>query len=877
MMRRFLFLSTLLAGLPFSSVAHAEEAFSFAKTPGQLPKNIIPESYEIDLQTDLQKLTMSGQEKIVLDVINETPDIVLNQAGLKLEKAIFDGSIAASVTQNDNAETATLHLKKPLTTGKHTVVIHYTGPILETPNGIYINDYHTASGQKRRMLVTQFEVADARRMFPGWDEPVFKATYQLNVTLPAADVAVSNMPIRESKILKNGEKRISFETTPKMSTYLLALVAGDMGSIHGKADNTPLGVYAPAGLEEQGRFALNAAEHILPYYNSYFGVKYPLPKMDMLAIPGNYQAGAMENWGALTYIDNALLFDTKNSTPRTRELIYEVVAHEMAHQWSGDLVTMGWWNNIWLNEGFASWMEIKATDKMNPQWDIWPRQHSTREGTMGIDALATTHPIQQTIRNVSEANAAFDGISYGKGELVIRMLEGWLGEDRFRDGMRAYMKAHAYNSATSQDLWNALSATSGQDVGAVARSFTEQPGVPLVHVSSSCTHGVGHYTLTQSRFTIHDPHAAPLTWSIPVVAGAPSLKNTSLVLREAPETIDLPACNAPVKLNLGESGYYRVQYDDSSLKSLTRAVTQFSAVDRANLLGDQYALFRAGKSPLSVSLDLITQLSKGNEQDIAVLDEVIGILEAIDGREDGNPDQEAFHHYAVGILQPIFARLGWDAKPNENVLDTMLRPTVIMTLGEFEDPSVLAEAGHRFAIWKKNPSSLPADLVGLVTYLAMKHSSAEDWDFMAKNVRDTQATELKLRLFSAIANARTPDLIRKNVSLAYSGAIPNGRVAMALSMIAGESKNPDLVWKLVKENETEIRTHLAPWAQDDFLPSIAAQSNTPSVISALQDDSSFNKTNGAKLAIKKAMNAVQVRLEEVKNTQNQLHNWLKTH
>lgn len=874
MMRRLLVLSTLLAGLPFGALSHAEDTFSFAKTPGQLPKNVAPSAYDVDLKTDLKKLTLQGQETITLNVLEETSDIVLNQAGLKLSKAVFDGSLQAKITQNDAEETATLHLDKPLTKGQHSLVIHYTGPILETPNGLYINDYRTAAGQKRRMLVTQFEVADARRMFPGWDEPVFKATYQLNVTLPISDVAVSNMPIRTSKTLVGGEKRVSFETTPRMSSYLLALVAGDMKSVHGAADHTPIGVYAPAGLEGQGRFALNAAEHILPYYNNYFGVKYPLPKMDMLAIPGNYQAGAMENWGALTYIDNVLLFDEKNSTPRTRELIYEVVAHEMAHQWSGDLVTMGWWNNIWLNEGFASWMEIKATDKMNPQWDIWPRQHSTRESTMGIDALSTTHPIQQTIRNVSEANAAFDGISYGKGELVIRMLEGWLGEDHFRDGMRAYMKAHAYNSATSQDLWNALSGSSGQDVGAVARSFTEQPGVPLVHVASSCTNGIGHYTLTQSRFTIHDPHATPLTWSIPIVAGGPNAERKSLVLGSAPTTIDLPKCDAAVKLNLGESGYYRVQYDDAALNALTKSVAQFSAVDRANLLGDQYALFRAGKAPLSVYLNLVTQLSKSGENNIAVLDEITGGLTGIDIRESGSPDRKAFRSYAISILKPAFVRLGWDAKPNENVLDTMLRPTILDTLGQFEEPSILAEAKRRFVTWKNNPASLPANLVGLVTSLAMKHAGADDWEFMAKKVRDTQATELKLRLFAAIANAHDPELIRKNVALAYSGAIPNGRIAMALAMIAGSSENPDLVWQVVKEHEAEIRQHLAPWAQDDFLPALAGQSNNPAVLAALQADPASSKTNGAKLATAKAANTVQVRLEAIQATQNQLHNWL---
>lgn len=876
MMRRLLALSTLLAGLPFT-IAHAEDTFSFQQTPGQLPKTVVPASYVIDLETDPEHLTLKGQETIDVTVLTETQDIVLNQAGLKLAEAILDGKQHATITQDDTAETATLHFTQPVSKGPHTLAITYTGPILKTPNGLYINDYTSAKGEKRRMLVTQFEVADARRMFPGWDEPAFKASFQLNVTLPFEDAAVSNMPIIGTTQQDTKTKRVSFAPTPRMSSYLLAFVAGDMGAIHGGADGTDMSVYAPAGLEEQGRFALESAQKILPYYNSYFGVKYPLPKMDMLAIPGNYQAGAMENWGALTYIDSALLFDSKNSTPYTRELIYEVVAHEMAHQWSGDLVTMGWWNNIWLNEGFASWMEMKVTDKLNPQWDIWPRQHETREDTMAIDALATTHPIQQTIHNVSEANSAFDSISYGKGELVIRMLEGWLGEDKFRDGMRTYMKAHAYGNATSQDLWNALSSTSGADVAKVARSFTEQPGIPQVNVTSFCQNDQATYTLTQSRFTIHDPQAQPLTWSIPVVAGGPGLPTRTLVLGTEPLTVTTPHCDAPLKLNLGESGYYRVSYDKAALASLTASINRFAPVDRANLLGDQYALFRSGQAKLGQYLDLVDRLTEAHESNIAVLEEIIDRLETIDLYEIGSADREAFQAYARSRLAPVLARLGWDEKPHENVLDTMLRPSVISAMGTFNDPQVVAEAKRRFALWKANPSSVRPDLVSAVTTIAMRNADEQTWAFMAEKVRSTQATELKLRYFAALASSTNPDLIRKSVELAYSGAIPNGRIERSLGVLATSSENPDLVWQTVKEHEADIRSHLAPWSQDDFLATIATHSNNPKILTELQNDPWSTKTTGSKIATAKAVNTINARQEAIRATQAQIHDWLSTH
>lgn len=873
-MRRLLVLSTLLAGLPLAHHAYAEQAFSFKKTAGQLPKTVAPLSYVIHVATDMEHLTLDGKETITLDVLKPTADMMLNQAGLHLASAELENGEKATITQDDSAETATLHFPKAVAKGKHTLAISYTGPILKTPNGIYIDDYTSPKGEAKRMLVTQFEVADARRMFPGWDEPVFKATFQLNVSLPRDYVAVSNMPIAESKEQGLNQKLVSFATTPRMSTYLLALVAGDMKAVQGQADGTPLAVYAPSGLEGQGEFALHAAEKILPYYNSYFGVKYPLPKMDMVAIPGNYQAGAMENWGALTYIDNALLFDPANSTARTRELIYEVVAHEMAHQWSGDLVTMGWWDNIWLNEGFASWMEIKATDKMNPEWDIWPRQHSVREETMSIDALPTTHPIQQTIQNVSEANSAFDGISYGKGELVIRMMEGWLGEERFRDGMRAYMKAHAYNSATSQDLWNALSKTSGQDVGKVARSFTEQPGIPQVNVAFTCAAGKGTYTLTQSRFTIHDAAPKAQTWNIPVVAGAPGQTTQKLVLGGAPQNLTVENCDAPLKLNLGESGYYRVKYDDAAFATLLKNSAHLDSVDRANLLGDQFALFQSEQVSLATYMNLADHLLSENEQDIAVLDEITSKFEILDFYLKGSPDRQAFRAYARAKLTPVLARLGWDVKANESVLDTMLRPTIIGALGTFEDPAVMAEAKKRFKRWQADPASIKPDLVGVITRIAMKKPTPAAYKAMAEKVTKTQSTEVKLRLFYAIAAATDPALIERNVALAYSGAIPNGRIDRSLGQIAASSENPDLVWKLVRQHEAEIRTHLAPWSQDGFLADIAVHSDNPEIAKELENDPASSKSTGAKIATAKALSAIGARKTTSQAAQAQLHGWL---
>jgi len=875
-MRKIFLLSTVLAsGLGLAS-AHAEAKFSFAQTPGELPKTVVPSHYTIDVVTDLKKLTLTGKELVDVKVVKPTNVIVLNQAGLTLQSAKLNG-VSAKVTTDEKAQTATLTFPDTIKTGTYKLEIAYTGPIPATPNGIYYDDYHAPSGGMKRMLVTQFEVADARRMFPGWDEPAFKATFQLNVTVPADFQTVSNMPITTSKDVGNGDKRVSFQNSPRMSTYLLALVAGDMSSVDGQGGGTPIKVWAPTGNQDQGRFALSAAEEILPYYNGYFGVKYPLPKMDMLAIPGNYEAGAMENWGALTYIDNDLLFDPKTSSPDTKEMVYLVVAHEMAHQWSGDLVTMGWWNNIWLNEGFATWMETKATDHFNPTWEIWPRQHFDRELAMGTDARSTTHAIQQIIHNTSEANSAFDSISYQKGSQVIRMIENWLGEDVFRAGMRDYMKAHQFGNATSADLWAALSKASGKDVAKVAASFTEQPGIPLVHVATACQGGKTTITLTQSRFTIHDPNAKAQTWSIPVVVGGPGVAMQKLLLENTPAKVTFAGCNDPIKVNAGENGYYRTIYDAASLKALAANFTKLDAVDRANLLGDQFALFEAGQADLSAWLDLVAPLAKQGETNIAVLDAVISGFSQLQSLENGASSETSFKAFVRSILAPQMARLGWEPRANESFLDQQLRPQVISALGLAGDQAVIDTAKAKFAAFVKDNASLPPSLVKPVTALVGRYGDAASYDALVTLVHNAPDTEHKLTYFAALTMTHDPALITRTVAIAHDGSVPNGRIGRELALLARNSGNPGLVWSDVEKNQTEIRKRLAPWSNDDLLSGVAQASSDPAIAEQLKADPQSSASPGAKISTARAVEAIAVRRDLTARAQSQISAWLAQH
>jgi len=871
---------TTAAALPIA--ARAEAPFDFARNPGQLPKTVVPSSYKIDIVTDMTKLTLSGHETI--DVTAAPPgagpvldSITLNQAGLKLVHATMDGR-AAVISQDEKAQTATLRFECRATPcvrpGHHTLAIDYTGPIPQTPNGIYYDDYKNPKGASKRMLVTQFEVADARRMFPGWDEPSFKATFALSVTLPKDYVPVSNMPVVSTTQVGADTKHVVFATSPRMSTYLLALVAGDLSALHGKGGSTPINAYAPTGEQDRAAYALKAADMILPYYNAYFGVPYPLPKLDLLAIPGNYEAGAMENWGAITFIDDAVLFNAQTSSPNTQEEIYFVVAHEMAHQWSGDLVTMGWWDNIWLNEGFATWMENKATDHFNPSWQIWPRQHGDREEAMAQDALPTTHPIQQVIHDVSEAESAFDQISYQKGGQIIRMVEDWLSPDVFRDGMRAYMKAHAYGNTTSADLWNALSLVSHKDVAAVATSFTAQPGIPLVSVTRACSGGVASLTLTQGRFTIHDPHPKALSWKIPVSVGGPGVAVQKILLGASPVTLRIPGCKTPAKVNFGENGYYRTRYDAASLALLDSEFAKLDATDRVNLLGDQFALFAGGQAPLAAYLNLVAALPKHGEASFAVWQDTISHLLRLDVLERGSPTRPAFREFARGVLNPELARLGLTPRPGESFLDSLLRPRLMTALGTFDDPAVTAAAQRDFAAYLKTPASLSPSLLDPVTLIVGMHADAQTYATLAKLGAMAPDTEQKLRYAEAMAASRDPKLIAASVQAAASGAIPNGRIAQFIDLIARGSDNPDLVWTLVRPNQAPLRARLTPQGQTFLLPAIAYNSTSPEIARALLADPASSASTGAKIEAARAADYIATTAEMRDRAQPALAAWL---
>jgi aminopeptidase N len=869
--------AALIAGVLIASAlnmanAHAEAAFSFAATPGKLPKTVTPLHYALDLHPDLDKLTIAGAEVVDIAVAAPTDRIVLNAVNMTVDTAAIEGDdgLANQIIADAAAETVTLVFSHTIDPGPHQLRVGFSAHINRFGRGLFVVDYPTDQGRKR-MISSQLEPADARRIFPCWDEPAFKATFDLTVSVPETFLAVSNMPIAHEQASGAGRKRVTFARTPKMSSYLFVLAAGELERLSADAGGVAVGVVTTAGKSANGRFALDEAVALLKYYNDYFGQKYPLPKLDLIAVPGGF-GGAMENWGGITFFESRLLFDPSVSSQDTRRGLFSVLAHEMAHQWFGDLVTMAWWDNLWLNEGFASWMQNKAAEKLHPEWQTWLNASGAKQGAMAEDARRTTHPIQQSIANESEAMTAFDVITYSKGQAFIRMLETFLGEDKFRAGIRQYMQDHALSNSTTADLWDALEAASGVPVTKIAKAFTEQPGVPLIVAEAKCVKGEQRFALRQDRFTVHDPDAAPLRWDVPVVMGPISDPRAaeSFVL-DGPVEKGTGRCRETVKLNLGDVGYYRVQYDPATQASLARSLGAMKAADRINLIADAWALGQAGRGPPASALELIARV--GGDNNRAVWDQVLRILSRIDHLEHGRSERGAFQAYARSALRPVFVRIGWNPKTGETEDIATLRARLVGALGQYGDEAVLTEAKRRFTAFLKDPAALSADLREPVTHLVGRTADRATYDTLLGLARKTTNTSERVRYYSAAAGALDPALAKDSLAIALSDELPSSLVGTLILWVAGE--HPKLAWDFVQENFDALAAKQGPSFRHTFASSLMTTFADRNRAAELARFAPVHETSGGRISAARAEERILTDADFVDEQLPAIETWIK--
>ena len=792
----------------------------------RLSSDVRPIRYDITVTPNAEALTLAGEVNIELDVRAPTRQITLNVLDLELGRVAIDGRVTTAISYNEEEQTATFTSRRPLSVGRHTLSIAYRGQIYRQAQGLFAQDYEQ-DGQPERMLVSQFQTADARRFVPSWDEPAFRAIFDITIIAPQNRGVISNMPEASSENIAGGMKRVRFQPTPSMPTYLMFVGVGDFERITQTIEGVEVSIITKRGSSEMGRFALQAAADVLPWFNDYFGTPYPLPKLDIIAAPGGAGGfAAMENWGAILFFEQYLLVNPQTTSEVLRQFIYTTVAHEIGHMWFGNLVTVEWWDDIWLNEGFASWIENKVTDHYHPEWLIWDQAQSQRQNAMNLDARPTSHPIIVPIANVEQANQAFDAITYQKGYAVIRMFEEFIGEEQFRNGVRAYIRQYAYGNATSTNLWDAIQAASGQPLRQVADDFTRQQGVPLISADATCESGRQTVTLRQSEFTSAQLERAPLLWHAPVTArplGGEVVRGLTSDNREA--SLALANCNTFV-VNPQQIGYYRVQYSRPLFERLTRDFARVPAADQLGLLYDARALGRAGNTSAADILALAR--ATPGDADPLVLGVIATEIPANDGLFNADdPRRARFRQFARGVLSPMLTRYGWDRRQGEPDNASITRAQILGALSQIEDAAFQAEALRRYRA-NQIEGPVRSTVLGAVGAAA----NAQTFDELLARARQTSDTLEKRTLYQALAAARDPALAQRALNVAFEEDVDPALGTNMIGIVA--ASHPKMAFDFAVAHPDEISARLEGFAARSFTSGLLGASNDPADLARLR-------------------------------------------
>jgi aminopeptidase N len=866
-----LFLAVLATAVPVQcaqAVATAERIV--------LPGSVSPEHYDIEVTPDMAHLSFRGRARIDVVVTRQTQRIVLNAADLSFERVALSGTASRpQITLDAEQQTAAFDFGAPITPGRYVLSIDYRGKIYQQASGLFVLDYAAAGGVTNQALFTQFENSDARRFLPCWDEPGRKATFTLSATVPAGETAVSNMPIAKTELLGAGLKYVQFEPTPRMSSYLLFFGAGHFERVQRMVGNVDVGVIVKRGDTQRGRFALDTAAQLLPYYNEYFGTPYPLPKLDLIAAPGSSQFfGAMENWGAILYFEQDLLVDQRFSSESDRQNVAVVIAHEMAHQWFGDLVTMAWWDDLWLNEGFASWMETKAVDHFHPQWKLWLQMQSSVQQAMSVDAANGTHSIVTPIKDVLQASDAFDEITYQKGGAVIRMLEAYVGEDIFRAGVRRYMHDHAYGNTVTDDLWAEIDAVSPKAVRDIAHDFTLQAGVPLIAAQAApCEHGELALELLESRFAIDDSaRTGAQAWRVPVAVQALGSTTAAHVIVSGPTpmSVTLPRCG-PALLNVGQSGYFRSRYAPEAFLRLADHFQELAAEDQLGLLNDTKALAFVGQAPMAQFLSLTTKLPLNGEP--LIWSDLADSLVGLDKRYADGAARGAFRAYARTLLRPALARVGWDARAGEADNVESLRTTLLAAMGRFSDAAVAAEARRRFSRFIAAPSRVSAAERNNILEVVAASADGPTWDKLHALARAATTELEKEQYYRLLGVAADPRLAQRALDLALTQEASVTLRPLIISIVA--SDHPDLAANFAIAHWDVIDPILESDSKSQYVPRLASSSSNPSMIVGLNEFAAGHIPASARSSLEKAIAHIRYNVQ-IADHLSDIDQWIAT-
>jgi aminopeptidase N len=779
---------------------NAEEEFSFESAPGTLPKTIVPRHYVIHLEPDENQMTVDGAEAVEIEVLKPTRQILMNAGDMKIWNATLSHSGAREklIPQQDLAEQQVKFITaQDLRPGTYTLSFCFKSPINTESRGLFLQHYQS-NGKTETILATQMRPDKARQMFPCWDEPAFRATFQLSVKVDKKISAVSNMPDVAEEPVGSDKKIVIFGRSPPMSTYLVTLICGRLESIEDQVDGVKLRVFTIPGKAKLGAFALENERQLVTYYRDYLGIPYPMPKLDQIALPQNF-GGSVESWGAITYDENLLLYDAQNSASQAQEQIFATMSRAIAQQWFGDLVTVAWWNNRWLSESLSSWIAHKAEDKLHPEWRSWLRATADRELAMAQDERSNTRPIQPAISRDQQIDDGFDNMVAWKGQYVIRMLEGFLGDEGFRDGIRLYLKQNQFSNATATNLWAALDKISGRPVSQIVSPWLTQPGYPMIRVTAECVKSKQVVTLEQSRFTLEPAASNEQQWIIPV--GILSTFNphrpSYALLDKITQTFDFPDCWGALNLNANDLGFYRVWYDPDLFAKLLREWDRLSEEERVDVVSDTWAMVISNRSSIATYLILLESLE--GETSYSVWHNILQALITIDRLEQGQPGRPAYQAYACSLLNPLLERLGWYPSNDEELATKLFRSELIEALSIFGDRSVINQAFERFEQLLKDPNNLTPDLRGAVVAVVGRYSSEAVYAQLHQLAREATLLEAKDDYYHAMECALDPKLAEKTLELALSQELSPAESAGAFAKIASEGEQADLAWNFVKD------------------------------------------------------------------------------